>query len=92
MAVGSSNAFLEVLFESESTNIFTEKKIKAFSLWIDKHMLEDELKYVLCVVNKRFCSSRFWNLGISFLSLRLAADTALKFLQAICTKILTVLQ
>lgn len=44
MAVGSSNAFLEVLFESESTNIFTEKKIKAFSLWIDKDVLEDELK------------------------------------------------
>lgn len=44
-------------------------------------------------VNKWCCSSRIWNLGISFLSLvRLAADTALEFLQAMYTEKHTGLQ
>lgn len=73
--------------------IYLQKKRLKLSLYgLRKTCWRMSLNNVLCVVNKRFCSSRFWNLGISFLSLRLAADTALKFLQAICTKILTVLQ
>lgn len=45
-------------------------------------------------VNKWYCSSsRTWNLGISFLSLvRLAADTALEFPQALYTENHTGLQ
>lgn len=38
-------------------------------------------------VNKWYCSIRIWNLGISFLSLvKLAADTALEFLQPMYTE------